>query len=121
LNKRDFPRVHFYDQDFVEVYDRTWAWISDCWASGGEGTPIEKAKYFQYGGQAIVDLMDQVFASFFLVYSNRIYAASSGLDTLYALQEPSGAIRSRYDAATGRPIFPKDNPEGLGLPLFAWA
>ena len=121
LNKRDFPRVHFYDQDFVEVYDRTWAWISDCWASGGAGTPIEKTKYFQYNGEPILDLMDQVFASFFLVYSNRIYAASSGLDTLYALQEPNGAIRSRYDAATGKPIFPKDNPEGLGLPLFAWA
>jgi neutral trehalase len=121
LNKRDFPRVHFYDQDFVEVYDRTWAWIADCWASGGEGTLIEKARYFQYGGEAVIDLMDQVFSSFFLVYSNRIFAASSGLDTLYALQEASGAIRSRYNAATGSPIFPKDNPEGLGLPLFAWA
>jgi neutral trehalase len=120
LNKRDFPRVHFYDQDFVEVYDRTWAWIADCWASGGVGTPIEKSKYFQYNNEPVIDLLDQVFSSFFLVYSNRIYAASSGLDTLYALQESNGAIRSRYDAETGSPIFPKDNPEGLGLPLFAW-
>jgi neutral trehalase len=121
LNKRDFPRVHFYDQDFVEVYDRTWAWIADCWAFGGVGTPIEKFKYFQYNSQPVIDLLDQVFASFFLVYSNRIYAASSGLDTLYALQESDGAIRSSYNADTGKPIFPKDNPEGLGLPLFAWA
>jgi neutral trehalase len=121
LNKRDFPRVHFYDQDFVEVYDRTWAWTADCWAQGGQGTPIEKHKYLRYDECDVLDMMEQVFASFFLVYSNRIYPASAGLDALYALQEPSGAIRSRYDALTGKPILTKDNPEGLGLPLFAWA
>lgn len=65
--------------------------------------------------------MEAAFSSFFLVYSNRIFAASSGLDALYALQEPDGAIRSRYDATTTKPIVSKDNPEGLGLPLFAWA
>lgn len=121
MNKRDFPRVHFYDQDFVEVYDRTWAWVADCWAAGGPGSGLEKAKFFLYPPQPVVDLMEQVFASFFLVYSNRIYAAASGLDALYSLQEPNGAIRSRYDAATGKPIYSADNPEGLGLPLFAWA
>jgi neutral trehalase len=103
------------------MYDRTWAWIADCWATGGAGTSIEKNKYFQYSGGSTIDLMDQVFCSFFLVYSNRIYAAASGLDTLYALQEPNGAIRCRYDPATAAPITTKDNPEGLGLPLFAWA
>ncbi|MGO8695338.1 MAG: MGH1-like glycoside hydrolase domain-containing protein [Rectinemataceae bacterium] len=121
MNKRDFPRVHFYDQDFVEVYDRTWAWIADCWATGAVGTPIEKIKYFQYPQNPTIDLMEAAFSSFFLVYSNRIFAASSGLDALYALQEPDGAIRSRYDATTTKPIVSKDNPEGLGLPLFAWA
>ena len=29
MNKRDFPKVHFYDQDFVDIYDRTWAFIQD--------------------------------------------------------------------------------------------
>ncbi|HUW40983.1 MAG TPA: trehalase family glycosidase [Rectinemataceae bacterium] len=121
MNKRDFPRVHFYDQDFVEIYDRTWAWITDCWTTGAPGTPVEKLKFFDYPPQPAIDLMEAAFSSFFLVYSNRIYAAASGLDALYALQEPDGAIRSRYDAATSKPILPKDNPEGLGLPLFAWA
>jgi neutral trehalase len=121
LNKRDFPRVHFYDQDFVEIYDRTWAWISDCWAAGSPGSGVDKLRFFQYSSDPSIDLMEQVFASFFLVYSNRIFSASAGLDALYALQEPSGAIRSRYDIATGKPILPSDNPEGVGLPLFAWA
>lgn len=121
MNKKDFPRVHFYDQDFVEVYDRTWAWASDCWASGGLGSGFEKAKFFYYPQRPVVDMMEQVFSSFFLVYSNRIYGASGGLDVLYGLQEADGAIRSCYDMETGKPVFAPDNPEGLGLPLFAWA
>jgi hypothetical protein len=36
LIKRDFPKIHFYDQDFVDIYDKTWAWIQDCWSSGNE-------------------------------------------------------------------------------------
>ena len=121
LNKRDFPRVHFYDQDFVEIYDRTWAWIADYWAAGESGSGLEKIKFFQYPGSGVLDLMEQVFSSFFLVYSNRIYAASNGLDALYSRQEENGAIRWKYDTATGTPILTQDNPEGLGLPLFAWA
>jgi len=23
VNKRDFPKIHFYDQDFVDIYDKT--------------------------------------------------------------------------------------------------
>lgn len=40
MNKRDFPRIHFYDQDFVDIYDRTWAWIKEYWlsASGEKNT-----------------------------------------------------------------------------------
>jgi neutral trehalase len=121
LNKRDFPRVHFYDQDFVEIYDRSWAWIADSWASGGPKSGIEKIKFFQYPGSEVLDAFEQVFASFFLVYSNRIYAASNGLDAFYSLQETSGAIRWKYDIASGKPVFSEENPEGVGLPLFAWA
>lgn len=121
MNKRDFPRVHFYDQDFVEIYDRTWAWIADYWASGESGSGLEKIKFFQYPGSGTLDLVEQVFSSFFLVYSNRIYAASNGLDALYGLQEENGAIRWKYDIATGKPHVTPENPEGVGLPLFAWA
>jgi neutral trehalase len=43
------------------------------------------------------------------------------LDLFYTRQEPSGAIRSAYSINTGQPIVEKNNPEGLSLPLFAWA
>ena len=29
--KKEFPQIHYYDQDFVDIYDRTWAWVSECW------------------------------------------------------------------------------------------
>jgi neutral trehalase len=118
--KRDFPKIHFYDQDFVDIYDRTWAWIQDFWNSGSEKSAIE-GKFFSYPGSPVVHQTDAVFSSFFLVYSNRIYQAHPTLDIFYSRQEPNGAIRSVYNIETGLPEVSSDNPEGLALPLFSWA
>ncbi len=120
MTRRDFPKIHFYDQDFVDIYDKTWAWIQDCWLSGGEKSSIE-GKFFAYPGNSAVQQVDAIFSSFFLVYSNRIFQAHPTLDLFYERQEPNGAIRSAYNIKTGQPEVNKDNPEGLGLPLFAWA
>jgi len=121
LNKRDFPRIHFYDQDFVDIYDRTWAWIADYWTGSGPDSGIGGGKFFFYPPERRLDQLEQSFASFFLVYSNRIYSASNGLDALYSKQEESGAIRWKYDVDSGAPVLPPENPEGVSLPLFAWA
>ena len=37
MNKRDFPKIHFYDQDFVDIYDKTWTWIQDFWTDPKTG------------------------------------------------------------------------------------
>ena len=121
MNKRDFPRIHFYDQDFVDIYDRTWAWIADYWTTAPEGTGIGGGKFFFYPPERRLDLLEQCFSSFFLVYSNRIYSSSNGLDALYSRQEENGAIRWMYDIDSGAPVLTGDNPEGVTLPLFAWA
>ncbi len=120
MNKRDFPKVHFYDQDFVDLYDKTWAWIQDYWTVGPKGSGLE-GKFFNHPGSATIDQLDTIFASFFLVYSNRIYLPNPGLDAFYGKQEENGAIRCSYDIQTGQPVFTRDNPEGIGMPLFAWA
>ena len=52
MNKRDFPRVHFYDQDFVDIYDRTWAWVHDFWHSAGDGKQGTEG-FFIYAETAI--------------------------------------------------------------------
>ena len=120
MTRRDFPKIHFYDQDFVDIYDKTWAWIQDFWNTGSEKSVIE-GKFFSYPGSPVIQQADAIFSSFFLVYSNRIYQASPTLDLFYQRQEPNGAIRSAYNIETGLPVVEDDNPEGLGLPLFAWA
>ncbi|HNV36270.1 MAG TPA: trehalase family glycosidase, partial [Rectinema sp.] len=96
-------------------------WIADCWTNGGSQTKISKIRFFYYPARKTLDFLEQILSSFFLVYSNRIYPASNGLDALYTLQEPDGAIRSAYDIETGAPIFPEDNPLGVTLPLLSWA
>ena len=118
--KRDFPKIHFYDQDFVDVYDKTWAWIQDCWNSGSDQSVVE-GKFFSYPGSPTIQQKDAIFSSFFLVYSNRIYQAYPTLDIFYERQEPNGAIRSSYNIETGIPEKEEDNPEGLAMPLYSWA
>lgn len=118
--KREFPTIHFYDQDFVAIYDQTWAWMGDLWHKGTQRNKLE-AKYFNYNSNTSIDQFEAVFSTFYLVYSNRIHPAAPQLDNFYARQEKDGAIRWQYDVKTGKPVFTDDNPEGVGPPLFAWA
>ncbi|MDR1024412.1 MAG: hypothetical protein LBL56_01700 [Treponema sp.] len=120
MTKRDFPKIHFYDQDFVDIYDKTWAWIQDFWNGSAEQGSADD-HFFSYPGSPVVQQMDAIFSSFFLVYSNRIYQAHPTLDLFYSHQEPNGAIRCAYNIETGLPVIDPENPEGLGVPLFAWA
>jgi neutral trehalase len=124
VNKRDFPKIHFYDQDFVDIYDKTWTWLQDFYIDPHTGEP-DVDGYFLYPGSGtgnyVLDQTESIFSTFFLVYSNRNYTASKNLDFLYEKQEENGAIRWKYDVKTGVPLFTADNPEGVGLPLFAWA
>ncbi|MBR4448913.1 MAG: hypothetical protein IKS30_01790 [Treponema sp.] len=124
MNKRDFPKIHFYDQDFVDIYDKTWAWLSNFWIDAKSGE-VSNDGYFIYpedeGKKLVIDQFESIFSSFFLVYSNRNYPANQNLDYFYSKQEESGAIRWKYDIKTGEPVKTSANPEGVGLPLFAWA
>ncbi len=122
MNKRDFPKIHFYDQDFVDIYDKTWAWLQDFWLDPKTGESALEG-YFVYpeNNNIVLDQLESIFASFFLVYSNRNYPANQNLDYFYEKQEAGGAIRWKYNLKTGEPVVSKDNPEGAGLPLFAWA
>lgn len=122
MNKRDFPKIHFYDQDFVDIYDKTWSWIQDFWTGTSTGENSTDG-YFIYpqGDCRNIDQFEAIFSSFFLVYSNRNFPANQNIDFFYARQEESGAIRWKYDTGTNRPVTDSANPEGIGIPLFAWA
>ena len=117
--KKEFPQIHYYDQDFVDIYDRTWAWMSDFWRKADPKTGINNP-FFAYPENKTFDLYESCFASFFLVYFNKKYPVHQMLDNFYALQEESGAIRGSYDIETGEPVLTDTNPEGLAPPLLAW-
>ncbi len=122
MNKHDFPKIHFYDQDFVDIYNKTWTWLSDYWINPKTAAPAQDGYFvYQNGEQLIIDQLEAIFSSFFLVYSNRNYNANANIDYFYARQEDSGAIRWKYDARTDQPVVDAANPDGIGLPLFAWA
>jgi neutral trehalase len=118
--KKEFPTVHFYDQDFVDIYEQTWAWIEDYWQKGTTKNGFE-ARYFNNPEADRINQMDAICSSFFLVYSNRNYPAEPQIDNFYAKQEENGAIRAEYSVENGKPIFSDENPDGLAPPLFAWA
>ncbi|MBQ9623406.1 MAG: hypothetical protein IJJ71_04560 [Treponema sp.] len=122
MSKKDFPKIHFYDQDFVDIYDKTWNWLSDSWIDP-KTNEVSNDGYFIHPGdsQPVINQAESIFSTFFLVYSNKNYAAENNLDFLYSKQEQNGAIRWKYDIKTGAPVVDSENPEGIGLPLFAWA
>jgi len=120
VNKKEPPKVHYYDQDFVDTYDKSWAWIKDYWVKGGPSTPFQKP-FFMDPTSARINSFDAALSTFFLVNSNGVYNPLSAIDNFYAKQEESGAIRGEYDLETGEAYLPADNPDGILPPLFAWA
>ncbi|MBR5401426.1 MAG: hypothetical protein IK102_06375 [Treponema sp.] len=122
MNKHDFPQIHFYDQDFVDIYNKTWSWVSSFWINPATGEQANDGLFiYPENGKMILNQFESIFSSFFLVYSNRNFDACNNLDYFYAHQEDNGAIRNRYDVSTDEPVLDKKNPQGLDLPLFAWA
>ena len=122
MNKHDFPKIHFYDQDFVDIYNKTWSWVSSYWINPESGE-LDSEGLFIYpeNQQYILNQFESIFSSFFLVYSNRNFDPCYNIDYFYKHQEENGAIRWKYDVKTNQPVLDKSNPEGVGLPLFAFA
>jgi neutral trehalase len=118
--RKDFPKVHFYDQDLVALYDESWILVRDFWKKGTSANGLH-GRYFTHPDSTRINQFDACFSTFFLVYSNRIYPVLSLLDNFYSKQEDSGAIRGEYGQKDGKPIRSKDNPKGVLPPLFAWA
>jgi neutral trehalase len=113
------PSVHFYDQDFVDMYDRTWVWVDEYWAQGTKENGISGG-YLGYPGQKTLNQFHSCLSALFLVYSNQNYSPFPMVDYLYGKQEPSGAIRSDYSLEDGRVVVDPSNPEGVAPPIFAY-
>ncbi len=119
MAKKDFPTIHFYDQDFVDIYDRTWVWTQDFWKKGTNRNHFV-SRYFNYPGSDTIHQFDTCLSTFFLVYTNKNVPVAPLLENFYQNQEESGAIRGEYSEKDGKPVLHEDNPEGIHPPLFSW-
>lgn len=117
--KESVPSIHFYDQDFVDMYNRTWVWVNELWKSG---TPENgfKGEYLSYPDQTTFNQFESCMSALFLVYSNQNYSPFELLDFFYSKQEDNGAIRSDYSIEDGTPILSSSNPEGVAPCLLAY-
>ena len=113
------PRIHFYDQDFVDMYDRTWVWIDEIWHQG-EKEGLFPEGYFTHGDSSVMNLFDASLSALFLVYSNQNYSPYSMIDFFYSMQAEDGQIAEKYDIDTKAPVFDSDNPLGVSLPLLSY-
>ena len=117
---KDFvPRIHFYDQDFVDMYDRTWVWIDELWKTKEDNPNFEEG-FYTHESSSTIKLFDVMLSSLFLVYSNQTYSPYSMVDFFYSRQGEDGSIASMYDINTLEPVYNEDNPMGLTLPLFPY-
>jgi neutral trehalase len=119
MSHDSIPSIHFYDQDFVDLYDRSWVWINEHWAAGTEQNKFT-GNYVSYAGQKTFNMFDSCLSALFLNYSNQTYSPFDMLDFFYSRQEESGAIRSDYSIEDGSPVVTSDNPEGVAIPLLAY-
>ncbi len=120
MAKREFPKVHYYDHDLIDMYDLTWNRIRDFWKRGTEENGFQ-ARYFNHPASDRINQFETCLSTFFLVYSNRLFPVTALLDNFYGKQEENGAIRGEYRESDGTPILSKKNPQGVLPPLFAWA
>lgn len=114
------PSIKHYNPDIVDLYNKTWVWISKKWKTGLS----EKFSPVSYldSDDTVFDYFYSVLPTFFLIYSGDKYDPTCVLDFFYERQEESGAIRSYYDKNNGKKITPKkENPESISMPLFARA
>ena len=66
MNKRDFPKIHFYDQDFVDIYDKTWTWLLEfCLNPKTKETTPDGYLLYPQGDDLIIDQFESIMASFF--------------------------------------------------------
>ncbi len=104
----------------MDLYDRSWVWIDEHWTQGTEQNGFN-GYYISNEGQKTIDQFNSCLCALFLNYSNQVYSPFEMLDYFYSKQEENGAIRSEYSVEDGSPVLSPDNPEGVVLPLFAYA
>ena len=64
VNKHDFPQIHFYDQDFVDIYGKTWSWVSSLWVNPETGEQDNEGLFiYPEKGKKLINQLESIFSS----------------------------------------------------------
>ena len=114
------PGIKFYNQDVVDLYNKTWTWIDENWIVNQKNKKIPH-EFLTNPNQISFNYFYSLLPSFFLVYNSQKYSPISVLDYFYSKQEENGAIYSDYDKDTGeRLLLNKNDKVGVCIPIFPW-
>ena len=66
MSKHDFPKIHFYDQDFVDIYNKTWSWTSSFWIDPKKGEQnVDGLFVYPENDNLIINQFETIVSSFF--------------------------------------------------------
>lgn len=116
-----FPQIHYFDPDFVSMYEQTWARLETCWIPFKSDNKNKPSGYIDTGDDEL-HIIDVITSSFFLLYSNNdTLNPTHALDFFYRKQDEDGSIHSVYSKSTGEPISQRGNPDAIAPPFLLWA
>ncbi len=119
LKNNYFPNLHYFEYDFLNMYEKTWHDIEGNWK---KKKPEETGPCFlDHEKMTTLNIIDASCTPFYLLYSNNHFSPTSLLDFFYSKQESNGAIHAEYDKETGKPVRSRGNPHGLACPLLLWS
>ncbi len=113
----DFPKLIYYDQDFIQSYLKTWLKLEDFWSPNPQDA---KSFLFHRPNSTVMNQFDTIMSAFSLVYQSKPQLVAQQIDFFYQFQESNGAIRANYDFRTGEVVAQEGNPHNVSPPLFAW-
>ena len=120
MGKKEFPKLHFYDHDLTDMYDYTFNRLKGFWKRGTSENDLQP-KYFSYPEAESINQFEAILATFFLVYSNRVFPVLSLLDNFYNKQEADGAIRGESGIKDGISITKSDSRRGYEKTCPFWS
>ena len=113
----DFPKLIYYDQDFIQAYQKTWLNLEDFWSPNPKDA---RSYFFHKPDSSVLNQFEVTMSAFSLVYQGKPQLTVQQVDYFYQQQEENGAIRANYDFKSGAVVEQEGNPENVNPPLFAW-
>ncbi len=145
MEKSLYPIIHYFEQDYIDMYDKTWIAIENV-CKDHQRDENTKSHYMDYSSRTHITALEAVSSSLFLVYSNLNFNPMAMVDLFYKHQHKDGYIpnfidkekiektdapdeQKKNDSSTSSSTknTPESNtevefdPMTIPPPLFAWA